>query len=230
MEFIMKLSKNTLVILKNFSTINPGIEFKRGQILSTISNQKNILAKCTIEETFPVDFAIYDLSQFLSIVSLDKNEIELEFEDKNIVIYSLNRRSKTYYRGCASSMIEVPPKKEIVIPSKEVEFTLSESDFKWILNSASVLGNPHISIKSIDNSIRILANNIQDDSVHVQELNLETETEHNFNFVFKTENLSKILLGSYDVEISAKGIAHFTNIGIDLEYFITTELGSSFGN
>lgn len=224
----MKISKNTLSILKNFANINPGIQFKPGNILRTISNQKNIFAKCLVDENFPIDFSIYDLSQFLSVMSLDKNEIELDFGDKNIVIYSLNRRSKTYYRGCSSNMIVIPPEKEITMPSNDVEFTLTENDFRWILNSASVLGNPHISIKSIGNSIRILANNVQDDSAHVQELNLETETEHNFNFIFRTENLSKILLGSYDVEISSKGIAHLKNTGIDLEYFITTESGSSF--
>ena len=224
----MKISKNTLSILKNFANINPGIQFKPGNILRTISNQKNIFAKCLVDENFPIDFSIYDLSQFLSVMSLDKNEIELDFGDKNIVIYSLNRRSKTYYRGCSSNMIVIPPEKEISMPSNDVEFTLTENDFRWILNSASVLGNPHISIKSIGNSIRILANNVQDDSAHVQELNLETETEHNFNFIFRTENLSKILLGSYDVEISSKGIAHLKNTGIGLEYFITTESGSSF--
>lgn len=224
----MKISKNTLTILRNFSSINPGIQFKIGRVLKTISNQKNIYAKCTVDEIFPQDFAIYDLSQFLSVISLDKNEIELEFDNMNVVVYSLNRRSKTYYRGCSSNMIVIPPEKEITMPSVDVEFSLTENDFKWILNSASVLGNPHISVKSIGNSIRILANNVQDDSAHVQELNLEAETDHNFNFIFKTENLSKILLGSYDVDISSKGIAHLKNTGIDLEYFITTETGSSF--
>jgi hypothetical protein len=224
----MKISKNTLSILKNFSVINPGIQFKKGNVLRTISNQKNIYAKCVVEENFPTDFAIYDLSQFLSIISLDKNEIELEFDDKNIIVYSLNHRSKTYYRGCSSSMIIIPPEKDITMPSDDVQFSLSESDFKWILNSAAVLSNPHISVMSIDNSIRIVANNTQDNSAHIQELNLETETKHNFNFVFKTENISKILPGSYDVKISSKGIAHLTNLNINLEYFITTEVGSSF--
>ena len=62
----MKISKQTLSMLKNFSDINMSIEVKAGNTLRTVSVQKNILAQTDIEETFPQDFAIYDLSRFLS--------------------------------------------------------------------------------------------------------------------------------------------------------------------
>lgn len=227
----MNISKNTLAILKNFSNINTGIQFIPGNVLKTISNKGNIFAKCIVAEQFPVDFSIYDLHKFLSVLSLDKtNEIELEFDNKNVIVYSLNRRSKIYYRGCLSSMIIVPPAKEISMPSEDISFTLSESDFKWILNTAAVLGNPNISVTSTGNNVTILVNNSQDDSAHVQELKLDVDTEHSFNFIFKTENLVKLLLGSYEVKLSQKGIAYFKNCsGIDLEYFVTVETGSSFG-
>jgi hypothetical protein len=46
--------------------------------------------------------------------------------------------------------------------------------------------------------------------------------------VFKTENITKVLAGGYDVKISSKGISHFTNKKIPLQYWITTEAGSKF--
>jgi hypothetical protein len=46
--------------------------------------------------------------------------------------------------------------------------------------------------------------------------------------VFKTENISKIMLGSYSVSISSKGISHFKNKNVPLEYWVTTEAGSKF--
>ena len=61
----MKLSKSTLDILKNFSNINQSICFKEGTELSTLSIQKNILSRAVVEEKFPKNFAIYDLSEFL---------------------------------------------------------------------------------------------------------------------------------------------------------------------
>ena len=57
----MKLSSETLGVLKNFGNINTGILFKKGKTLKTVSNHKNILAEVVIQEDIPVDFGIYDL-------------------------------------------------------------------------------------------------------------------------------------------------------------------------
>jgi hypothetical protein len=46
--------------------------------------------------------------------------------------------------------------------------------------------------------------------------------------VFKTENLSKILAGGYEVAISSKGISNFKHKTHPLQYWITTEQGSKF--
>ena len=51
----MKLSKHTLSMLKNFSDINMSIEIKEGNILRTVSVQKNILAQAELEDSFPQD-------------------------------------------------------------------------------------------------------------------------------------------------------------------------------
>ena len=78
------LSRNTLDVLKNYATINSSIVFKQGSTLRTISNAENILSKFTSEEIFPVDFAIYDLSQFLSGISLFDNP-SLDFSSDDFV-------------------------------------------------------------------------------------------------------------------------------------------------
>ena len=46
----MKLSKDTLDVLKNFATINTNILVREGNSLSTISTGKNIFAKADITE------------------------------------------------------------------------------------------------------------------------------------------------------------------------------------
>ena len=50
----MKLSDNTLTILKNFAGINNSILVKQGTKLRTISVAKNILAEAEIDEEFHV--------------------------------------------------------------------------------------------------------------------------------------------------------------------------------
>ena len=48
-----------------------------------------------------------------------------------------------------------------------------------------------------------------------------------YTMYFKIENL-KVLEGSYAVSVSSKGISHFNNKDIDLEYFIALEPDSKF--
>jgi hypothetical protein len=90
------LSRTTLDVLKNYATINSSIVFRKGSTLRTISNAENILSKFTSEEVFPVDFAIYDLSQFLSGISLFDNP-KLDFTSDDYVRIGSSGRSVKYY-------------------------------------------------------------------------------------------------------------------------------------
>ena len=63
---IVKLSKRTQNILKNFATINKSIVIDKGSTLRTLSVNKNIFASADITEAFPQQVAIYDLGVFLS--------------------------------------------------------------------------------------------------------------------------------------------------------------------
>ena len=91
----MKLSNETLSVLKNFSGINQGIEFKKGNKLSTVSSGKTVLAQATIKDDIPQDFCVYDLNQFLSVHSMFKNGVELEFDESNVIFKG--DRSKIKY-------------------------------------------------------------------------------------------------------------------------------------
>ena len=64
MENLMKLSTETIAVLKNFASINQGIEFKKGKKIKTISAGKTVLAEAHLTDEFPENFCIYDLNQF----------------------------------------------------------------------------------------------------------------------------------------------------------------------
>ena len=53
---MIKLSSQTIDILKNFSNINSNLFVKAGEPLSTISEAKNILALANSSESFLTDF------------------------------------------------------------------------------------------------------------------------------------------------------------------------------
>ena len=84
-DYIMKLNENTKDILKNFSEINTNILIKPGNQLATISTMRNIFAKATISESFEKEFGIYDLNEFLSVVS-SLNKPEITLQDKFMTI------------------------------------------------------------------------------------------------------------------------------------------------
>lgn len=225
----MKLSTKTLSVLKNFSTINSGIMFKKGNVLSTVSPQKNILADAVIEENVPQDFGIYSLTNFLSVVSLFKEGAELEFDSKNVVIRSSNGNSKIIYRCADPSMIVVAPDKRPVLPSVDVSFVFSEENFDWVMKTANVLGSPNIAVESDGNEVNLVAFDVSDDSAHSNYTTLPNvdPNGNKYRLIFKTENL-KMLPGSYSVEISSKGVAKFIGTSNLLTYYVTLETNSSY--
>lgn len=225
----MKLSNETLSVLKNFGNINQGIFFKQGKTLKTVSSHKNILAEVTIKEEIPADFGVYDLNNFLSVVSLHKEDPSFEFDDKHVLICGNKGRSKIKYRFCEPTMIVTPPEKQFAMPVAEIKFTLTAEDFDWILRAASVLSSPHIAIDSNGSTVSIVTLDLQNDSAHTESLQLDTKgSGDKYRMIFKTENVSKVLPGSYDVEISSKGVSHFKNKNVPLQYYISTEAGSKF--
>lgn len=226
----MKLSPETTGILKNFASINQGILFKQGDLIATVSPQKNILAQAKISEEIPKEFGIYDLNNFLSVISLFKEGSELDFDDYHVIIQGLGGRSKIKYRVTDSSMIVAAPDKRPNIPEFEIKFILSKDDFDWILKTANVLGSPHISVESTDGeTISLVAFNASDDSASTNSLRIADADANGktFSMVFKTENL-KAIPDTYQIEISSKGISVWTAVEKEIIYWITTETISKF--
>ena len=215
----MKLSNETLVVLKNFASINSGIQFKTGNVISTMSGGKTILAKATVKDEFPQDFCVYDLNQFLSIHSIGK-DTELDFDDKNIIIKA--GKNEISYRKTEKSMIVTPPDKELKLPSSEISFSLSEEELASILKATAILQSPNISVQSDGDTVNIVSCNVEDSSAHTNSFRVGEGNGTSYKMVFLADNL-KLIPGSYDVEISSKGLSHFKNKNVDIQYWVATE-------
>jgi gp45 sliding clamp, C terminal len=223
----MKLSNDTLNILKNFASINTGIVFHQGKTIKTISGNKNILAEATITEEIPVEFGVYDLNNFLTVLSLHKEEPVIDFGDKMAVISGLSGRSKLNYRFCDPTMVVAPPAKPIAMPDAEIAFELSDSDLEWVIRSSSVLSSPNIAVVSDGSKISLQCFDATNDAASTNTLDVTDGNGDRFKMIFKTEAL-KMIPGSYDVRVSSKGVSHFRNKAKDLQYWITTEAGSTY--
>lgn len=224
----MKISTETIAILKNFGTINQGIHFREGNVLKTVSIQKNILAQAVIEESIPCDFGIYDLNNFLSVVTLHKDEPTFEFTPNYAMIGGKGGRSKIKYRFCSPTMIKTPPEKAISMPTPEISFELTTDDFMWVMRAAAVLANLNVAVTSDGDKVYITTLDVENDSAHTESLEIADGNGSNYKMVFKTQNLMKILQGDYDVSISSQGISMFKSKDINLCYWIATESGSFY--
>ena len=221
----MKLSDQTLNILKNFAGINNSILVKQGTQLRTISVAKNILAEAAIDEDFPRDFAVYDLNQFLNGLSLHQDP-DLDFSpDSYISIKEGKRRVKYFYADPA--VIVSPPEKKISLPSEDVHFQLDSSALEKLLKAAAVYQLPDLSAVGEAGVVKLVVRDKKNDTSNEFAI-VVGETDKDFSFNFKVENI-KIIPGAYDVVVSSKLLSQFTNSQYNLKYFIALEPDSTFG-
>ena len=221
----MKLSESTVYLLKNFSSINQSILFKEGNKLRSISVMKNILAEATVEESFPKDFGIYDLNQFLNGLSLHASP-ELDFKSNDFVMIREGKmRSKYFFAD--PTVIVAPPEKEISLPTEDICFELTSQQLEKLKKAASIYQLPDISAIGEAGVIKLVARDKKNDTSNDFSI-VVGETDSEFVFNFKEENL-KIVPGSYDVVVSQKLLSRFTNQNIDVTYFIALEPDSTFG-
>lgn len=217
----IKLEPKTITVLKNFATINPSILVKPGSVLATISPNKTIMAKATITQTFESQFAIYDLSRFLSTLSLF-NDPTLEINEKHVAITSSGK--KMHYRFADASTIISPPDKEIKLPTTDVSFRLTNEALSDVVKGLGVLRLPEIGVVGDGEDINLQAMDSKNPSSDVYSITVG-KTDKTFKMIFKSENI-KLIAGDYDVEISSKGISNFKS---DVaEYFVAVEASSSF--
>lgn len=223
----MKLSDSTITILKNFSSINPGILIREGNLLRTISTNKAILAEATVAETFPREFGVYDLSKLLGVLSLHDNP-ELDFQEQFISLGGVKGRARTRIRYTEPKLIQSPPNKSIIVSGYDVKFTLSQDDLNWIEKIGAVLKCPYVVITNEDGKVVISAADVKGEAVDDSSLTVSDSGDTNdFKFSLKVENL-KLLAGNYVVELAGQGIARFTNQNAPVVYYVAVEKSHSY--
>ena len=142
----MKLSEQTVNILKNFSTINQNILVKEGSQLRTMSTMKNILAEAPVTEDFPHDFGIYDLNEFLGVLTLVK-DAELDFSSEKFANLT-GSRTKIKYFYSDPSILTTPPE-TFNAPECDVNISVSKDTLSSVLKAAAVMQLPDVVLSRI---------------------------------------------------------------------------------
>lgn len=220
---MMKLSDNTLGVLKNFSAINSGLVLQKGKTQKTISPEKSILVEVELEDAIPNQFGIYDLNQFLGNVTTLGNP-DLTFAE-NSVLMNDGEITLNYY-SCSTNLIVSPPDKELKLKQTDVSFVLTNAVLSKLLKLAAMNNLTHLSVVGKNGEIRLQTHEKANDTSNHASFKLNDYAGEDFTASFKVENI-KLIPGDYDVEIQLGAFAKFVaKSGLfkdKIKYFIALE-------
>ena len=224
----MELQEQTLNVLKNFSDINPNLIIKEGNTIRTISEAKNVVATAIVDNEFPQTMGIYDLKEFIGVLSL-VDQPNLKFAEESVTVSDQSGRSKVRYFFSPEETLTTP-KKDVVFPEADVSFTLESNTLNRLRSAASTLGHQEVSITPSDGmlTLSVLDEGNATSNTYSIDVPYTTKPDQDFKFVVKISNL-KILPGNYEVNISSKMISEFKNTDSNVRYYIALEKSSKFG-
>lgn len=221
----MKISKETIEILKNFSQINPNLAVNGGNKIATITVHKHIAAEAIVEEDFP-EFGIYDLPVFLGDVSLF-DDPDFNFKDTHVILKSGKRKSKFHFAD--EDMLVTPPK-NIKMPKAKISFVLTQEDHAFINKAAATMTLADMSVESDGKKVMLSVFDKEDSTSNDISIEVAKGDGQKYKMFFKVDNL-RMLPGTYNVSIgvsdNGKGaLSLFENDAIDLKYYIAVEADS----
>lgn len=215
----MKLSDETLTVLKNFSSINPSVLLKKGKVQKTMAETGAIMAVAELEDDFPADFGVYDLNSFLANLQVMNNP-DLKFGNQKVVLD--DGQHQLSYRECAASNIKAPPDKELVMKQIDAYFALGNESLQRQLKLAAINNLPFMKIGSKNGKLFIKIYDKNNDLSNDLYTDLGQKNEKDFEIVMKTEYF-KFLPDDYKIDIMVNGFAKFTSKAHKLTYYIAIE-------
>jgi len=221
----MKISNKTISLLQSFAQISSNLLVKPGKKLTTRNAVNSIQARAVVDETFPQQFAIYDLNQLLSLISVSEHP-DIEFGNKSLVIRSANGGETEYFYADESLVTvpnENPPQLEDVYT-----FKLTASDIQTIVKTASIVSATMLSIVSDKGKVTLSINDPKNSTSHSYKKPLGDATS-SFNVKMAIDSF-KVVADEYNVRVAhavAKTgkvmVFFFESTSSDLTYLIAAD-------
>ena len=219
----MKLSKDTLDTLKNFATINTNILVREGNTLSTISTGKNIFARAEIKETFPREFAVYDLNSLLSLLTV-MEDTDIDFGDESLKVTKGSSVFEYFYAD--PNIIVSAPDKSIEVDNF-FQFDLTKEDIDMILKAAAITAAPMLSVIGDGTQVVIT---VGDPATPKSNSFRQVigQTDKKFDARLAVENF-KVIPDAYKVILSEKKFMFLESSKRDTKYWLALERSSEIG-
>jgi hypothetical protein len=205
--------------------MNSNILVKPGNVIKTITPSKSGMAEAVIEETFDVEFGIWDLNKFLGLVSLFNNP-QFEFGEKSVSITGSNGSVVKY--NYSEPRLLTYPQKTVNMPSMSVTTQIPDGLFNELHRISSVLQLPDLSFISNGSNIYAHLSDMKDPTSNSYKVQLEGDSNGaEFSLNFKIENI-RLLPGDYEVTFSKNIAGQFENQNINLRYWFAMEPDSYY--
>lgn len=217
----MKLSKNTVNILRNLASINTNLLITPGNKLMTVAANKTAFAAVEVEESFDTTFGIYDLNELLGVLSIFTDP-ELTFTEKSLTISEGKNRIR--YMPADAEVLIFPKKEPKFSDTPDAQFDLTGQHLNQIIKAASVLKVPVVTFKGDSEKIVALVHDKTNPNSNQFVIDVEADTSETFDMHVKVDSL-KMLPENYKVLISFSKILKF--VGDKKTYLVTCETDST---
>lgn len=224
----MKLSSKTIGLLQSFSQISSNLLVKPGNKLATRNTVNSIQARAVVEETFPRQFAIYDLNQLLSLVSVSQNP-DIEFGEKSLTIRSENGGEIEYFY--ADESLVTAPSENAPALEDIYTFKMTAGEINTIIKTASIVSATMLNIVSEKGKVILSINDPKNSTSHSYKKALG-EADISFNVKMNIDSF-KVVPDDYNVRVAhavAKTgkvlVFFFECLNRDLTYLIAADTAS----
>jgi len=208
-ESRLKLSQSTIQVLKNFATIEQSLLVTTGNILKTESQQCNITGRAILEDSFPTQFGIHDLSRFLGIISLFRNP-ELNFGDRSMTIEEGNVKLRYVYADEDSVLIPKSPD----APKTDgvcCKFDITQQDITSLQKAAGVIATEDFTIQVKSSKVSVLVHDRKNQSSDEYRLDLPTAESTVTDASWSTKiELLKMFPSNYTAEVHKRANGKFS--------------------
>ena len=220
----MKISKETLIVLKNFTNINNCLATKGGNTIVSVSPEEHIIGVADVKEDFP-EFAIFDMTDFLNIINIfDLSCTDFDFQEDRVVISDGTSRLEYFYSEAEllpGFQNVKPPEKIKAFADFDGEFDIDKTSIQRCLKAANIMDCNAIRIKMEDGQGTL---KIFNDDVAGNNFKLSVSGEGNCDIKVDIDNIH-ILPGSYTISVKNDTVIRFANNDYPVMYFITPLIG-----
>jgi len=209
----MKLSQNTMNILKNFVNINTGIVLRKtlnsedGSKIMTIDSSGSVVGRAIVEDIFENTAPIYNLKAFLSVLD-SMNSPEIDFQSEKAVIKSDTGAVATVVY--ADENFIDSPKNDAQMDNFDYSFDMYAEDLCKTLSMSGILALPHIRFTGKDGKVTLTALELNNPNTNTFDVTLG-DTDKDFSVCVKKSYVDMLLDGNYTVNIMDGKLAQFVN-------------------